>query len=184
MQPQGVFSTRSLTGLEGITVDGFTIEKLGVPENKIKNIIYKEWKEEDVEAKFSYVVDLNQIGMPRTHALKVTYELRTKEEGGSTINWITVSVERKREVYVANAILGERIVQGDKKRAKDLSNSVEIEVFGGGEDSYIESNIKEDNEITGKVVYLSKGNKQKKLAIYFFIFLIGMIGIYGLVRND
>ena len=65
----------------------------------------------------------------------------------------------------------------EKKRAKSLSSDIEIIK----KDEVIEEEV--EDMVAGEVIYLSVSEKQKRLALYLFIFLIGLMGVYGIVRK-
>ncbi len=75
-----------------------------------------------------------------------------------------------------------KILEKGKKRPEIISNSIKVE--DEREPNIFESNLNEDNEITGDVIYASKSNKQKNLLIYFFVLVAAMMGIYGLFKHD
>ena len=73
-----------------------------------------------------------------------------------------------------------------KKEVESLSLEATKEGIGKEsnteKEDFFESNLNDNNE--EKIVFSSKTNKQSKLTIYFFIFLVSTMGVYGVLRND
>ena len=99
--------------------------------------------------------------------------------GGSSIVELTNEIQ---ELEVGEYELVVGILEDGKSRSEYISQNLrvdktDIEIF--------ESNINapEENEITGKTIYISQSGKEKKLALYLFIFLLSIMGVYGVVKK-
>jgi len=77
--------------------------------------------------------------------------------------------------------LNVKILEQGKKRSQSIKQT--LEVVKERED-FFENNLNEDKkEISESIVYSSHGKKQRTFALYFFIFLVALMGIYGVVKK-
>jgi len=76
------------------------------------------------------------------------------------------------------------LLKSNQKRPKRITTEVQIM---NDKDSFVESEINLNEEpgdkITGNIVYESKSIIQRKLPLYFLVFVVGLIATYGITRK-
>ncbi len=99
--------------------------------------------------------------------------------GGSTVLHIGNSIPSGENGDYELAV---KFLEDGKKRAKSVRQPI---VVVSNKESNSETVLNEEvEEPLEKVAYLSSGNKQKNIALYLLIFLIILLAVYGVTRND